>query len=321
MGQQFRLLALGLLVSMGSLTAGSNAACDLLDINLFSSCGYLTFYGDALYMKPDNSDFPWVKSPLPDPEDAMLTSLVPDYHWGFRLGANYATATGCSFMDISGLYVWGSDHVEKRGPELIPNVLVGGAVDHVRARFHVDYWNIDLKFGRYFWQGCGLGFYAFVGARYANMEEKPWQVSSIETTAAITTLDIRYKFDGAGPQTGVGAEYCIFRNLNLVGQVSTMGLIGARRTHVGTQNVEGERGRYCFDRATIISPAVDIRLALNYSLEMCCMIWEAELGWELDHYWNAASRFNLFSSADSVFQREVGDVGFSGPYLSFRVGF
>ena len=109
--------------------------------------------------------------------------------------------------------------------------------------------------------------------------------------------------------------------LNIVGQLAGMAIIGPRKTVVDIFAADLLTQRLRFDNTTIIAPGMDLRLALNYSQEICCLLFAAELGWELDHYWNIAQRNLSFPDSASTFALEVGDTGFSGPYLQITAGF
>jgi Legionella pneumophila major outer membrane protein precursor len=196
-------------------------------------CGRFGVFAEAIYVKPTTGGMEWAAvdctHPLVESETGIgkglmimdemafsggsgdvitghLTgtvkrrSICPSYNWGFRVGGEYTSCSGCSYAQLAGTYVHFQDGSKASGalvpilPFVYESLIVGPlavirgdadiplhpvyagqstwcVIGEGRASLKTDYWDIDARFGRYIHQGCKCNVQAFGGVRYVNICE------------------------------------------------------------------------------------------------------------------------------------------------------
>jgi Legionella pneumophila major outer membrane protein precursor len=188
--------------------------------------------------------------------------ICPSYNWGFRVGGEYTSRSGCSYAQLAGSYVHFQDGAKLAGnlvpvlpfvydsmifgvdelpPTNVPIVntqatwCVMDGVGH--GSLKTDYWDIDARFGRYIHRDCGMAFQLWGGVRYVNIcEMMTARFGGGSFSDAITSRSLaqvrKREFSGAGPEIGIGGKFDVWCNFYARGELSALAVIGSRKAFV-----------------------------------------------------------------------------------------
>jgi Legionella pneumophila major outer membrane protein precursor len=283
--------------------------------------GQVEFGVEALYWKPDNGGFDYVQTPAGAglALNACVHSLRPDYDWGVRGTARYFSPSGCTSAEFSGLWIRSTDSVSKPFDNAAIAFSIFSTEDGAEARLRIEYWNLDLRLTQFLVRDPRYNIYALGGARFASHTFKEAAVGVFGAALDPTGGIVESRFDGAGPEVGIGGDVCIWQGFSLISHSNICAIVGERRTRGLTVAPEQ---KLRFDRATVISPCLNIRVAVRYCLSWSCFQVSGEVGCELDHYWNALNVIPALNGGANLGQQRLErDIGWAGPYAGLMVGF
>jgi Legionella pneumophila major outer membrane protein precursor len=329
--QCFRLLVVGFLASQGVIAAPYDNCCasgGMLD-QLCPGMGTLSLAGEALYWKPSFGGFDYAAEGV-ESSCSTVKTLKSDYDWGGHLSLRYLTPSECNFLQLSGMYISFSDGESVRGDDSLSDTfgqLKGGEL--VAGRLKIDYWWIDLRWAHYLSRGFGIEFYTYAGVRFAQFATR-LRVDSAGSSPVMserggfgqTKADLR----GVGPEIGVGGEYCLWGDLTLFGHTDMTALVSRRTYRQDTFN----SGQDCFSRLRYSRlwgavPALDTKLGLAYTYRCGGCFFRAQIGYELNYYWNVNKVRAPFTGQGNVqdgsFERTDRDLGFGGAFFGLTAGF
>ena len=83
--------------------------------------------------------------------------------------------------------------------------------------------------------------------------------------------------------------------------------------------VLGATQTYSYESNVYVVPALDLRLALDYSWQCGCADLVFELGYELNYLWGALG--TPVSLLQPAIRRACQDIGFAGPFLGVTAHF
>jgi Legionella pneumophila major outer membrane protein precursor len=284
--------------------------------------GQMEFGVEALYWKPDNGGFDYLLTPADEGRllNASVHTLRPDYDWGVRGTGRYFSPSGCTALEFSGLWIRSTDSVNKPRTNGFIAFSRDESDSGAAARLRIEYWNLDLRLTQFLVRDPRYNIYALGGARFASHSFKEASAGLFDPqTNGLVPVGgaIESRFDGAGPEVGIGGDVCIWQGFSLISHSSIYAIVGERRTRGATIRPEQALK---FDRATVISPCLNIRVAIRYCLSWSCFQLSGEMGYELDHYWNALNVVPSLNGANNQ-QRLERDIGWAGPYAGLMVGF
>lgn len=308
------------------LTLAAPAAA--LDVCGF--CADVEVGADVLYWKPTHCTWNYATLFFPDqsnPTNVRTFDLKSDYDFGFRV--NVALLRNCLYTQAS--YLWIKTNDDQKARVQPDSVLVissftdtlpaNTSLAQANARQRFTYQNFDIRLGNYLHRSRGCDFHLFANLRWAEIEKEQLLRGTVEDTGGNALfggqLERDFRFYGIGLGVGMGGEFCLFQGFNALGEVGLMGLIGNRkvRRHYFLDPL-GEATDTTYPTQTTVVPAAQFRLAINYSWCTQCATIIAELGYELDYYWNAIN----FTNAPT-WDRFCEDAGFAGPYAGVQVVF
>ncbi len=295
----------GLFLLLGIATLGA--------IDLQKRCWEIG--AELLYWRPCSPSYEYGTIVHSD-SDVESLAIQPDYEAGFRIfGATY-TWDCCHIFSIDWTRLYTSDAVKKSAGTLFVFPNETDLTDAtVRARLKYRYNKVNVRAGRYIASYCDSKAYVFGGIRYVNIERfqeaKAGSVQSFQSS----------KFDGAAFEVGFGMvaeEGCGFA---ITGHFAGLMGIGERRL---TQKVNTIRYRHPSHTACI--PGLEARLGVRYRYECSCFWINAEIGYEIDHYFDALALVTDGNAIRNTTNPAIGatsniGVGFSGPYLQISVRF
>ncbi|MBS0622053.1 MAG: hypothetical protein JSR80_03745 [Verrucomicrobia bacterium] len=268
----------------------------------------------------------------------QVQELKSDYDWGVRAFVGYER--GCTFAQLSYLYTNPTDHVKSnQGAATAFNVIgvptQATAWSRGEAQLNWVYQNADLRVGHLLHRRSGCQFGVFGNLRWAYLNNKEMIRGRSENDLVppdifSSTTTVKAKFDGVGLGVGALGEFCIWRGLNVFGEFDVMGIIGQRTTpQVENINIATTTGTTItttlsqFSSNISVIPALDMRLGFNYTYDCWCTTLVAEVGYEINYYWNAIDKplFTTTSFVPDARNRECSDIGFGGIFAGFRALF
>jgi Legionella pneumophila major outer membrane protein precursor len=283
---------------------------------LVFACGSVSasFYGggDALYWQPGSGSFDYALL-----NTGTVRTICPDYAWGGRLYGG--CLSDCLRFELSGLWLDGSDTALVRGENIVLPFCAEIGIEKANGKLQTSYWNVDVRAGFAFHRDCLLSFELLGGARFANILQRR-EVAGITSEEALIFSKDRLEFSGGGPEVGVRADAQLLCGIYLMGELDLIALIGERK-----QNVSRSEGLDVhFRDETAVVPAVDLRLALGYGRQVGCWELAAELGYQMNYFFQPLTPLIEFAETVSVLvpvTRHERDISFGGPFIGIRVGF
>jgi len=287
------------------------------------------YYGDieALYWKPSHA--PIIAGRQIGPSGGGLRFrenfiIKGDHDWGVRARFGYA---GCGFfLDASYLYYDESNTSSfTAAPGSVIRMPSGAGSDNLQflsSKLSWRYQNVDVRYGHHFLRDCRSTFYAYGNARWVKVEFSNLD-TGIRTTPLVNpdTYLQKTDFNGGGLGVGVGGRYALCWGFGLGGSLGAMAVIGDLDPTIAL--FEADIGNSFLtveeNAATCVLPALELRFGLDWSKQCRCLKLGAEVGYELDTYFDL-TRHNIGidrDGADDVPQLTYFGTGFGGPY--FRV--
>jgi Legionella pneumophila major outer membrane protein precursor len=283
---------------------------------LVFACGSVSasFYGggDVLYWQPGSRSFDYALL-----STGTVRTICPDYSWGGRLYGGYRC--DCLRFELSGLWIDGSDSAEVRGENITLPFCTGSGIEQANGKLQTSYWNLDGRAGFAFHRDCLLSFELLGGARFASIQQRREVAGLTEQEDQIFSKD-RIEFCGAGPEVGVRVDAQVLCDFYLTGELDLIALIGERKQTWSTSEGPGVH----FRDETAVVPAVDLRLALGYGRQFGCWELAAELGYQMNYFFQPVTPLVEFAQTVSVsvpVTRHEQDMSFGGPFIGIRVGF
>lgn len=336
----------GLTASLGALAAVPTGAAPFQVVipNLKSG---LEFTLEALYLQPTNSDLDYatfVSIPGSNPSTSSVTTLNPNYDFGFRIGLGYIFPNSGNDVQLNWTYfnhggnessTFAGDTAGETGH---PTVITGGG--NVMPAFSGEtgtaasnvgfYYNaVDLDVGQYVSMGTRLQTRLFAGLRYAelknNIIDSYTDIDDDNGTVYNTETDtFDSKFTGIGPRFGVDASYHVSSCFGVVGHLAAALLVG-RVQSSSTVNSSGLDITDAVasanpDNYTRVVPAFDAKLGFDYSLPIQndASRLTIEAGYQVTQYVDAIDRANINVTNDNTITRTTSGIGFNGPYINLN---
>jgi len=114
----------------------------------------------------------------------------------------------------------------------------------------------------------------------------------------------------------MGASYPLWNGFGIVGWAALNAIVGESKTRVDLFDDGVVTGRLRWDRAYVIAPNLNGRLGFLYAYQCGRLSIQGEVGYEIDHYWNAIRSRPILPENTA---RRVQDLGFAGPYAGLSV--
>jgi Legionella pneumophila major outer membrane protein precursor len=299
----------------------------LLAISLFvtsiASAAYwpehYEFGAELLWLKPSPGS-PLVARQLTLGE-INTVAVKPDFDWGFRFDVGYQW--GCFFGFAR--YLWletlnGIDTRRDEGAFLDVPPLAFDMWNNSRADLRIHYQNVDLRGGQFIYLSERCKVFAFMNIRWADIVRRLRVIAS--NSDAHAKYVMKSEMDGSGIGLGAGTQLLYWKRFSLRADINVMGLIADRK--FSTWRVTDPEGRLSLLNArplTSLIPAVDFRLGAHGYYSIGCVTAIVEVGYEVNHYWNAL-RFALPNMASISGSKIVcQDVTFAGPYFKLSAMF
>ena len=284
-------------------------------------CGDWEFGAHALVFNPTVCEFDFATTQNANNRDAVST-VKCQLDWGFRVFGAYLSR--CSFIGVS--YQWYESKVADSltGTQLVSRQ--NDTVNRVKANLRLEYQNVDVRWGKFLHRTCGCAFYLYGNARWVDLKYRR-TVQGATTAGFVRTFTQRSKLQGGAVGVGAGADFDLWCDIGIFGDLNLLGVIAERSTR-DTQTLIASAGatpatvQFRYGSDTCINPELDFRLGLNYTYTCGCWTFVGEVGYELDYFWEAFafSNFNAQTGPFSTF-RTCEDVGFSGLFFGGRVLF
>ena len=345
------------ILSAACLFTGSAQADECCQPDCNWRCGDFAVGVDGLYWKAMQCPFHYASeitmfesSGTPARSAKNTYEIKADYDWGFRLHADYGI--NCSLFGISYLYYRTSERAS-REPErsggtppnrLVPtNLPLNGTTvfDIVKGTMRLEYQNADFRYGQFLHRSCDCNVYAFGNVRWVDLQRED-TIEALEGTNQ-WRFEREAEFKGVALGVGLGGRFHICNGFYAYGEINTMGVIGNTKTPKyvmfdgSALNGDGAELTTNFSSPTCVIPALDFRLALNYTFCCDCVDAIIEVGYEVNHYWNALAFPNdaiyrnvniadIATDGDAQLldlndTRGCHDIGFAGPYFGVTIQF
>lgn len=292
------------------------------------------FYGsiEALYWQPTHSPIVAGRQIGPDggglrPRENLL--IDGSYDWGFRVQGGY---DACSFfVDLSYLHYNSSTKESfQAAPGSVIRMPSGSTTDNLRSlqsELDFKYQNVNLCYGYYFIRDCCWEVYTYCNARWLKLNFSNFDVGARFTIGSRPeTFLQKSNFHGGGLGVGVGAAYSFWKKLALHFSCGSMIILGDHN-HDVIRFFESDIANALLtvdEKPRVFAlPEIEFRLAISYPFCLSRLHFLAEIGYELDYYFNII-RHNIGidrDGADDVVQLSYFGAGFGGPFVRLSVGF
>ncbi len=291
-------------------------------------CGDWEFGIHALYYSPIACEFDYATTTQSGQGDPVAT-INCQFGWGVRVFAHYLS--DCKFANAS--YQW-FGNTEKRSIDGLGTVrnLSGILAVRAQATVRTEYQNADFRFGQYLYRASGCNLYVFGNARWIDLLRSRY-TRAITAAPLVFNANDKSTLEGGAIGIGGGAEFNLWCNVGLFGDLNVLGVIAQRSTRKvfaptdGTTNLSN-RTQVSYASDTCINPEIDFKIGVNYTYTCDCISLVGELGYEVDYFWNAFA-FPKGSIAGGQGNparftnrfRSCQDVGFSGLFFGGRILF
>lgn len=196
---------------------------------------------------------------------------------------------------------------------------IGDNLQLISASISLLYQKADVRYSRFFNLGSNtLSLYC--NTRWAEIKLENLDRGKRDITGPFTdSYDQASRFSGGGVGLGIGASRPLFCGFGIKGRAGIMGLIG-RLKLLHNQYLSSREGNTLIldeNGSTIIAPAWDMRLGIDYAIMTRCGFFSAEIGCQVDYY-VGATRHNVWVGGaieDDVVELNNFDAGFGGLYL------
>ncbi len=283
---------------------------------------------DALYWNSTRTPITAWTLQSGDPVNVVRSEEIsPGYDWGARLFAQWNFPCSRGFIRGGYQYVRTLDKSNQRGGNIaVPwaNFGAGAAINAADASLKLLYQRAELVGGFTMWQGWCSRFYAYGGGLWFQLSQK---VKS-DVHGRINNLDATSDFNektqaqGVGGIAGFGGEYNVTQGLFVVAKVGAIAAAAERTLkqtiRAPTTLIQNGRLNATYPSRWGLLPGLEAQLAIRYTLGACGLYLSGELGWEIQHYFNA---FRTSQGSATAGQTTFVDCGFSGPYAGLKLRF
>lgn len=312
-----------LLLGIAALVPTLGSAGDFL-IDCDNRCWEIG--GAALLWKPCGKPYEYGVAFFGEEDEFTIKDLrtKAGYDWGFRLfGATY-TNDCCHLFSIDWTYLRTTD-TERRSEEVIALFPVEQDIDIfavAHSKLKHRYNKVNVRAGRYTSQHCKSLVHAFGGARYVDIERQQ----------AVTVVGIeddrlqsfeKARFEGGALEIGAGVhvtEPCGFSIVGLVSGVAAIGQRTLKQNFIAGPPEDETLIIYEHPSETICIPGMELRIGAEYRYECGCYWFNAEIGYQMDYYWNAL-RLMTPTFNEDIAGTAPTDAGFAGPYFQLSARF
>ncbi len=321
----------------------------------------VTTWGEAIYWKPTYGGVDWATGysgpenlqPFVQNSGAFTAHAVcHNDNWGFQAGGRYQLPCNGIFGQVSGGYIQFKDGSRSVGAltsalslqtpfllQIIPIVPSLSVVGAGRGDLRSHYWDVDLRGGISSEVTCHAVLFVFGGARYINLRERlDTHIAGTTFTLLPASVDLlqrrQLEFSGAGPEIGIGGDFCLCGKLSLEMECALMALIGSRkqvsRARLSAAFSTGEsplladvNQRFDVSRCVAVIPGLDMRLALNASGSLGCFQLKWRIGYQLHYYWKAFNQMLGSVNGNPALSGlpNYRDVGYAGPFVGGSIAF
>ncbi len=194
---------------------------------------------------------------------------------------------------------------------------------NAQARLRYVYQYFDFHLARFLHKRPGCTLRAFANVRWVMRLEQKERLRAFARLTGFADLqralfEQNSSFTGIGVGVGLAGEYTLWRCWTVGGEINPMIIPGTTKTlrhRLELAPAFGQSNIFVnYADASIVVPAVDIRLKLILNWHCNGLVGTWELGYEHSQYW----RVLQFSREDPS-RRICADIGFSGPYLMLKI--
>lgn len=252
--------------------------------------------------------------------DDSVVSARCSTDWGLRVFGSYEQA--CWLLGVSYQYFDSTIAKTNTRPDLVSRA---GTGNRTGIRRRISYQNADIRLGRYLHQCRGCQLYAFGNGRWVDLWSRR-KVRTVQPNGSLITFAERSNLFGGALGVGAGAKSQICGPFHLFGEVNILGVIADRSsTDNEFMDASPQAPVYIgvgYNSDICVVPELDFRIGASYTYECGCRRFIGEVGYELDHFWNAVqyNRYAIGQPSTTQFRR-CEDIGFSGLFFGLRAEF
>jgi Legionella pneumophila major outer membrane protein precursor len=283
---------------------------------------------DALYWKSTRDPIQVWSQQAGTPTNFFRTyELNPGYNWGARVHGQWNLPCDNWFVRGGYLYLQTLDHSRIRGLNVTApwgGLSTDSAVNAADASLTLYYQRAELLAGYNFHKGRCARAYTYGGGFWVDLLQK--FKSDVHGTLQAESVNARLiqktRAQGVGAIIGFGGEYNVTQGLYLLGRFGGMALAAERDLKSTTRGPAAvqENGRLeaLYPSNWGLFPGFEASVAVRYTAGFCGLWISGELGWEIQHYFNA---FRTVVGSPAGAQTTFIDCGFAGPYAGLRLKF
>jgi hypothetical protein len=290
-------------------------AMPLMPVTIPVLQGGLDFTLGGLYLKPTSSNVEYVSSSLATTVGSVITvnneieSVHPDYTWGFLLGIGYIFPNTANDVRVNWMHLHDDGNDDDSSFSALGSVITPisglpstaldtGDVATAEGEAVYDFDAVDLTFGQYINIGRRLQTRLFTGLRWARLNNElsanySYPVTADDFNFANQSVESDSTFNGIGPIFGIEANYMVGYNIGISGYVDAALLVGKisfdPSTHLSGFDdgdfIENVNRNFDHDNLSVVAPAWDARLGLNYTYFMGNgSAFRFEIGYQVSKY-------------------------------------
>lgn len=294
---------------------------------------------ELLYWRPCKCEWTWAfKQFIPAAGERTQNYQViknrPDF--GFCLYGTYNSESGCSFTTLSWTHLraTNSNRVGPVDPATGTTIFIiplDGTYSEATASEKQEYDRVVLQVGRFLYRNWCANFYAYAGIEFIDVDQK----HAIEALDINTLSEYQEKseFYAFGFDLGIGGEYALGCGFNVSARTGGIAAVGRRKHRANSSfPITGRRSRdaalqqvpitakFNYPSSIAFVPGVEAGVGLSYLLSCGRTEFEIEIGYAIEHYFNALDVSSAGGDA-SEFDSSCEDIGFAGPYLKVQFCF
>lgn len=257
------------------------------------------------------------------PREDLL--LKPDSQWGVQAELGYLCNNQALDFNYTYFCSCNKEDYDLDGfPTLrIPGGETADNLQFISASTTVLYQKGDLRYAQ-FLDSCCSQFYIYTNVRWTEIKLENLDLGKREQPGPFTdSYDQASRFSAGGLGFGLGGSYELGQGLSVVARGGLMGLIGNLKMLQTVYISESEEALILKPQSyTIMTPALDFRLGIGHFLPACLCTLEAEIGYQMDYYFDV-TRHNMWVGAaeDDTVQLNAFNQGFGGFYFRLAAYF
>ncbi len=253
--------------------------------------------------------------------DVRALVLKPEYDVGFRIFGDTYTHDCCHLFSVDWTHLRSTNRTRRGGTNIVIVGALPGVTPSPLATAHLKfaYDKVNVRAGRYVSHYCDSMFYGFGGLRYVRIERSQRAIAQNAGGNVARSIE-KSTFEGGGFEVGAGAEIQEPWNIILVGRVSGVMLIGERKFEQATVANIATSFTHPTDTGCLVG--AELRVGVKYRYECNCLWLQAEVGYQLDQYFDAlrfTSSGASVTPAPTIPTSTTHNVGFGGPYISASI--